>query len=471
MTMLAVSSSANVWQSGSTTVDGWSKIFGTEQTNTAPGQWVDTSDGLKVTWNITCDWDSFQNKNWTPTSEYVQFGENYSNKGLSRLELNTTDIPGTITSVTVDYVATNSTSMNMSVNVGAADTDEGVAFRCDGNESYKINRTKRSYTFKGSSSGKVTILLQSGEEGKRYIRINNIKVEYTPDTPVTRPVITAEPQFANGLEQVGQVMANSLGMSLVMYSDNKFMSSEEMAHYTLHRGTENLGAVETINLSGVNPLDEYSIYRDGEYVTTVDTKQIITGLSLSVASASYNVSEDGGAEAVICLTLGYSNIYDLLWYPVLSDKTLIQDVKNKDFIVIVRLGSPVISYKDNGATATIESHDPFSFDATVSLPFIFASGTEPATMGRSAAETPEVHWLEAKGRNDKAVTLHIDQNVMAEAGKDVQVSGIVDIGSDDIEDSDEADYTDLTGRRAVRPLAPGIYLRRIGNRVTKIRIR
>lgn len=185
------------WKSQPTTAAEYDAVFDyTSYTSTtAPTTWTDTSNNQKVVWSITPTWRK---------SVYFERGKNGakwgaadksgSSRSLSAIEFSTSDIPGTITNVTILSINSNGTA-NASVSVG------GTTFET----SKAISSTVKDLSFTGSASGKIVISIPDVASGKD-LQIKGLSVTYDPNgggNPVTAPQITIDKEPVDGVYEYG----------------------------------------------------------------------------------------------------------------------------------------------------------------------------------------------------------------------------------------------------------------------------
>lgn len=185
------------WKSQPTTAAEYDAVFDyTSYTSTtAPTTWTDTSNNQNVVWSITPTWRK---------SVYFERGKNGakwgaadksgSSRSLSAIEFSTSDIPGTITKVTILSINSNGTA-NASVSVG------GTTFET----SKAISSTVKDLSFTGSASGKIVISIPDVASGK-YLQIKGLSVTYDPNgggNPVTAPQITIDKEPVDGVYEYG----------------------------------------------------------------------------------------------------------------------------------------------------------------------------------------------------------------------------------------------------------------------------
>lgn len=185
------------WKSQPTTAAEYDAVFDyTSYTSTtAPTTWTDTSNNQKVVWSITPTWRK---------SVYFERGKNGakwgaadksgSSRSLSAIEFSTSDIPGTITNVTILSINSNGTA-NASVSVG------GTTFET----SKAISSTVKDLSFTGSASGKIVISIPDVASGK-YLQIKGLSVTYDPNgggNPVTAPQITIDKEPVDDVYEYG----------------------------------------------------------------------------------------------------------------------------------------------------------------------------------------------------------------------------------------------------------------------------
>lgn len=185
------------WKSQPTTAAEYDAVFDyTSYTSTtAPTTWTDTSNNQNVVWSITPTWRKSvyfeRDKNGAKWGAADKSG---SSRSLSAIEFSTSDIPGTITNVTILSINSNGTA-NASVSVG------GTTFET----SKAISSTVKDLSFTGSASGKIVISIPDVASGK-YLQIKGLSVTYDPNgggNPVTAPQITIDKEPVDGVYEYG----------------------------------------------------------------------------------------------------------------------------------------------------------------------------------------------------------------------------------------------------------------------------
>ena len=125
----------------------------------------------EVDWTIAVDntdaFSTFEDK------KGMHIGTN--KKAISSVELSTSGIKGTVTSIIVNACGASGTTATVSVTVG------GNAF----GETKSLTNSSADYSFTGSAQGDILIKLYQ-ESAKKAIYIKSITVTYTPDTSDTR---------------------------------------------------------------------------------------------------------------------------------------------------------------------------------------------------------------------------------------------------------------------------------------------
>ena len=139
-----------------------------------------------VTWTASATGGSYWGYDATKGQ---QFGS--ASSPANPLNLKTSGISGTITSIKVSTSGASSVVATFSVSVG------GTAFTCSGSTSVSITATNTTYEFTGSGSGQ--IVLSWSQTSSKALYIKDIQVTYTP--PST-PTITATPETLSGMTYV-----------------------------------------------------------------------------------------------------------------------------------------------------------------------------------------------------------------------------------------------------------------------------
>lgn len=132
----------------------------------------------KVKWNVlgtlaNAGWD----KSNTP-SKGIQLATGTKGKNATNVTFETSDIPGTITSVKVNASTNSKGSADITVKVGSKDFGE----------KQKCDKNAKDYTFTGEGTGTISINLDN-TGSKKGLYIKSITIEYT-STGVATPTIT-----------------------------------------------------------------------------------------------------------------------------------------------------------------------------------------------------------------------------------------------------------------------------------------
>lgn len=246
------------WKSQPTTAAEYDAVFDyTSYTSTtAPTTWTDTSNNQNVVWSITPTWRK---------SVYFERGKNGakwgaadksgSSRSLSAIEFSTSDIPGTITNVTILSINSNGTA-NASVSVG------GTLFET----SKAISSTAKNLSFTGSASGKIVISIPDVASGK-YLQIKGLSVTYDPNgggNPVTAPQITIDKEPVDDVYEYGAkaTITGDEGNTFMYTLDGSdpYISSTAVDYedpFTLPEGEYTIKAIaldEELNASSVTEL-------------------------------------------------------------------------------------------------------------------------------------------------------------------------------------------------------------------------
>ncbi len=117
---------------------------------------------------------------WTVTSDGTESnydgtkGIHYgtSSAAVGYIQLSTSDIAGTITSVVVNASAASGVSASVSVTVGAD------AFTCESETTAAVSASATDYTFEGSASGKIVVRLAKAASAKKALYVKSVVVTY-----------------------------------------------------------------------------------------------------------------------------------------------------------------------------------------------------------------------------------------------------------------------------------------------------
>lgn len=185
------------WKSQPTTAAEYDAVFdyASYTSTTDPKTWTATSNNQKVDWAITPTWrKNIYFERGKNGAKWGAADKSGSSRSLSAIEFSTSDIPGTITNVTILSINSNGTA-NASVSVG------GTTFET----SKAISSTVKDLSFTGSASGKIVISIPDVASGK-YLQIKGLSVTYDPNgggNPVTAPQITIDKEPVDGVYEYG----------------------------------------------------------------------------------------------------------------------------------------------------------------------------------------------------------------------------------------------------------------------------
>lgn len=185
------------WMSQPTTAAEYDAVFdyASYTSTTDPKTWTATSNNQKVDWAITPTWrKNIYFERGKNGAKWGAADKSGSSRSLSAIEFSTSDIPGTITNVTILSINSNGTA-NASVYVG------GTTFET----SKAISSTVKDLSFTGSASGKIVISIPDVASGK-YLQIKGLSVTYDPNgggNPVTAPQITIDKEPVDGVYEYG----------------------------------------------------------------------------------------------------------------------------------------------------------------------------------------------------------------------------------------------------------------------------
>lgn len=185
------------WMSQPTTAAEYDAVFdyASYTSTTDPKTWTATSNNQKVDWAITPTWrKNIYFERGKNGAKWGAADKSGSSRSLSAIEFSTSDIPGTITNVTILSINSNGTA-NASVSVG------GTTFET----SKAISSTVKDLSFTGSASGKIVISIPDVASGK-YLQIKGLSVTYDPNgggNPVTAPQITIDKEPVDGVYEYG----------------------------------------------------------------------------------------------------------------------------------------------------------------------------------------------------------------------------------------------------------------------------
>lgn len=116
-----------------------------------------------------------------------QFGQ--ASEPFTSLTLSTDEIPGTISSITVNTCGANGVVGTFKVKVG------DTYFMCGDADSIALTKTATNYTFTGSSEGEISFEWE--QTSSKAIYIKNINITYTVSTPEPpTPIVVSVPTFA-----------------------------------------------------------------------------------------------------------------------------------------------------------------------------------------------------------------------------------------------------------------------------------
>ncbi|MBQ7382391.1 MAG: hypothetical protein IJV61_05150 [Paludibacteraceae bacterium] len=117
--------------------------------------WTVTSDGEESTYD---------------SSKGIHYGT--GSKAVGYIQLSTSDIAGTITSVVVNASAASGVSASVSVTVGED------AFTCESETSAAVSASATDYTFEGSASGEIVVRLAKAASANKALYVKSVVVTY-----------------------------------------------------------------------------------------------------------------------------------------------------------------------------------------------------------------------------------------------------------------------------------------------------
>jgi hypothetical protein len=140
----------------------------------------------KVNWALKTDGNYFGYDG----TKGQQFGS--GSAPAKTLTLSTSDIPGTITSITIKTNGASNIAATIGITVG------GTAFKCDNETTAGLTSTATEYTFTGSASG--DIIISYNQTSSKAIYIKSIVINYSESsTPVT-----PDPLYILGVEDLNE---------------------------------------------------------------------------------------------------------------------------------------------------------------------------------------------------------------------------------------------------------------------------
>lgn len=149
-----------------------------------PTKLTGTSDGLSVTWDITPTWQNSDKNYFQAETTGLHFGS--KSCGIKCLKLNTTDLPGNISKISVK--ANSNGSAKLSVSVG------GTAFLYSDKENVTLTSTATTYDFVGLSEGEIIINFTDNADAKN-IYLVGISINYIDDGTPSYPTVCEAPTF------------------------------------------------------------------------------------------------------------------------------------------------------------------------------------------------------------------------------------------------------------------------------------
>ena len=117
--------------------------------------WTVTSDGEESTYD---------------SSKGIHYGT--GSKAVGYIQLSTSDIAGTITSVVVNASAASGVSASVSVTVGED------AFTCESETSAAVSASATDYTFEGSATGEIVVRLAKAASANKALYVKSVVVTY-----------------------------------------------------------------------------------------------------------------------------------------------------------------------------------------------------------------------------------------------------------------------------------------------------
>ena len=202
-----------------------------------------------VVWTVTSDAaeSSFDN------SKGIHYGTN--SVQVSHITLTTSDITGTITSIIVNASTASGVTASVDVTVG------GSAF---GGNAQSLTASAADYTFTGSASGEIIVMVQKPSKATKALYVKSIVVTYSTETPSG----DENPNNSFAVEEDNATIG-------VPYTMPTFTTSSDGAKFYSSSNTD----VATISSNGQITLKKY-----GDTEITVTTSPTAT---YAQGSASY----------------------------------------------------------------------------------------------------------------------------------------------------------------------------------------
>ncbi len=153
--LMAVLFAGVLFATPSTSTLTFTAVCGGTGTADDEAAWTITSDGTESTYDAT---------------KGIHYGT--SSAAVGYIQLSTSDIAGTITSVVVNASAASGVSASVSVTVGED------AFTCESETTAAVSVSATDYTFEGSASGEIVVRLAKAASAKKALYVKSVVVTY-----------------------------------------------------------------------------------------------------------------------------------------------------------------------------------------------------------------------------------------------------------------------------------------------------
>ncbi|MBP8966628.1 MAG: chitobiase/beta-hexosaminidase C-terminal domain-containing protein [Paludibacteraceae bacterium] len=229
-----------------------------------------------VTWTASATGGSYFGYDATKGQQFGSAGS-----PANPLNLKTSGISGTITSIKVSTSGASSVVATFSVSVG------GTAFTCSGSTSVSITATNTTYEFTGSGSGQ--IVLSWSQTSSKALYIKDIQVTYTlPSNPVAATPTFSPAAGTYTSAQSVTISCTTPGATIYYTTDGSTPDNTK----TQYTGAISVTATTTIKArayaSGYDP----SAIASATYTINVAPTITVTEVTLPAFSATAGNSQD-----------------------------------------------------------------------------------------------------------------------------------------------------------------------------------
>ena len=386
--------------------------------------WADETSTL--TFNSACGGSGTANDDavWTVSSDASE-SQYESNRGIhygtssaavSFLQLTTSDIPGTITEITVNASGASGTSAKLNVTVG------GEAF----GSQQSLTSTANNYTFQGSASGEITVRLSQTSTTKA-LYVKKIEVTYSVNGSTTETLT-----FIVSSNPGSWPTENSTTLTNYSYTLDNVGYTFALKNVKCNPGYLMMTATAVLGLPAI----------EGKKLTKVVAKNSAscsTSTRVGVSSSSSQASYIAGGAYITWSNTSSSYTYNLtsteantVYYLYVTNKNA-QVTELKLTYEQVAAPEPAINFSTNLVEATAAGADGTINVTYTAIDFTNAPEIVWYTDATATTTTDEPSWfaIDVDSDNDYNLSYLIDENTGAARTAYMKVYAL-DVNGEDV---------------------------------------